>query len=114
MVLLLGNNVAKRDDSVLTPAQAREYLAEVGVPLIVLRNGKRRDDGWPAGLVASNMDNMAESLREVRQILDRQCIAWFGAELNPQRLAESLAGRSTAGRSRRGGSQQPGVGLGAG
>jgi len=90
VVLLLGNNVAKRDDSVLTPAQAREYLAEVGVPLIVLRNGKRRDDGWPAGLVAGNMDSMARGLREVEDLLERQCIAWFGAELNPQRLAEVL------------------------
>jgi len=90
VVLLLGDDVAERDDSVLTPAQARGYLAEVGVPLVVLRNGKRRDDGWPAGLAAGRFGEMADGLQRVRQIVDRQCVTWFGAEMNPQRLAEVL------------------------
>jgi hypothetical protein len=90
VVLLLGNNVHKRDGSNFSPRQAREYLAEVNVPLIVLRNGKRRDDGWPAGLPAINMEVMSKSLAAVRDLLDSQCIGWFSTKWHPSQLAERL------------------------
>ncbi len=90
VVLVLGNNVQKRDGSRFTPQQAREYLAEVGVPLLVLRNGKRREDGWPAGLSALNMEVMSKSLRTVREVLDAQCIAWFSSRWQPNRLEQEL------------------------
>ncbi len=90
VVLVLGNNVHKRDGSRFTPQQAREYLAEVGVPLLVLRNGKRREDGWPAGLSALNMEVMSKSLKTVREVLDAQCIAWFSSRWQPSQLEQEL------------------------
>ena len=90
VVLVLGNNVHKRDGSRFSPQQAREYLAEVNVPLMVLRNGKRQDDGWPSGLPALNMEAMSRSLRTVRDQLDAQCIGWVSKEWQPSLLAEQL------------------------
>ncbi|MCP3956643.1 MAG: hypothetical protein GY719_02200 [bacterium] len=90
VVLLLGNNVQKRDGSKFTPAQAREYLAEVNVPLVVLRNGRRQDDGWPEGLTTLDMEALSENLRTVRDVLDAQCIAWFSSRLRPSLLARAL------------------------
>ncbi len=90
VVLVLGNNVHKRDGSSFSPRQAREYLAEVGVPLLVLRNGKRREDGWPAGLSALNMEVMSKSLKTVREILDAQCMAWFSTRQQPSQLEQIL------------------------
>ena len=99
VVLVLGNNVHKRDGSRFTPQQAREFLAEVGVPLLVLRNGKRREDGWPAGLSALNMEVMSKSLKTVREVLDAQCIGWFSPDWSPSRLEQELpAGIRLAGR----------------
>jgi hypothetical protein len=77
VVLVLGNNVQKRDRSQFTPRQAREYLAEVGVPLLVLRNGKVREDGWPQGLMTLDMEAMSRNLRTVQEALERQCLAWI-------------------------------------
>ncbi|MDH3746415.1 MAG: hypothetical protein OES47_15055, partial [Acidobacteriota bacterium] len=87
VVLVLGNNAHKRDGSRFSPRQAREYLAEVNVPLLVLRNGKRREDGWPAGLPALDMEAMSRSLKTVRETLDQQCIGWFSSEWNPSQVA---------------------------
>ena len=90
VVLVLGNNVHKRDGSHFTPQQAREYLAEVNVPLLVLRNGKRKEDGWPPGLSALNMEVMSKSLRTVRDVLDAQCIGWFPSRWQPNKLEQEL------------------------
>ncbi|MCG6963354.1 MAG: DUF3631 domain-containing protein, partial [Acidobacteria bacterium] len=89
VVLLLGDK-ASQDSSSFTPSQAREYLAEVGVPLFVLRNGKVRDDGWPKGYPTRNMESMQEALEHVRNQLDRQCVAWFRGELSPNQVAALL------------------------
>ncbi len=98
VVLILGNKVSERDGSLFTPRQAREYLAEVGVPLVVLRHGKRRDDGWPAGLYALGQDGVAQNLDAIEEILDRQCLAWFPGELDAGRLADLPEGVRLAGR----------------
>ncbi|MDH3744603.1 MAG: hypothetical protein OES47_05815 [Acidobacteriota bacterium] len=90
VVLLLGNNAHKRDGSRFSPRQAREYLAEVNVPLVVLRNGKRREDGWPGGLPALDMEAMSRSLKRVRESLDAQCIGWFSSEWTPNQVAAAL------------------------
>ncbi len=90
VVLILGNNVQKRDGSRFSPQQAQAYLAEVNVPFFVLRNGKRREDGWPAGLPALNMESMSRSLRDVRDVIDRQCVAWFSSQQTPTQLAATL------------------------
>jgi len=90
VILVLGDRVQERDGSSFTPRQARDYLAEIHVPLIVLRYSKVRDDGWPAGLKTTEMVSMARNLGAVREALDRQCVVWFPSHLLPDRLAEVL------------------------
>jgi hypothetical protein len=90
VVLVLGDRVEQRDGSLFTAKQARDYLAEIHVPLIVLRYGKVRDDGWPQGLKTTEMVAMAGNLGRVREALERQCVVWFPSRLLPNRLAEAL------------------------
>lgn len=89
VVLLLGDSRVP-DASRFTAAQAQAYLAEVGVPLFVLRNGRVRDDGWPQGMPARNMESMAETMEVVQARLERQCVAWFPGEVNPSSLVQAL------------------------
>jgi hypothetical protein len=98
VVAILGNK-ADREGSAFTAEQAQAYLAEVGVPFYVLRNGKRRDDGWPAGVPVKNMEAMADALELIRNDLDRQCVAWFSGSMHPNQIAASLPeGVTIAGR----------------
>ncbi len=89
VVLMLGTK-SKDDSSQFTPDQARAYLAEVGVPLVVLRNGKLREDGWPNGIPVRNMEAMADALESIGAELGGQCVAWFNGEVHPDRIAASL------------------------
>lgn len=89
VVMILGNK-ADRDGSGFTAEEARAYLAEVGVPLYVLRNGKLRDDGWPAGVPVHNMEAMADALEMVKADLADQCIAWFPGTMHPNQIASAL------------------------
>ncbi len=98
VVVILGNK-ADRDGSEFSAEEARTYLAEVGVPLYVFRNGKLRDDGWPQGVPVRNMEAMADALETVRNDLDRQCVTWFPGSMHPNQIAASLpAGVEIAGR----------------
>ena len=65
VVAILGNHPEK-DGSGFTAEQAQNYLAEVGVPLFVLRNGKLRDDGWPEGVPVRTMEAAADALEAVK------------------------------------------------
>ena len=89
VVVILGNK-ADRDGSGFTAEEAQTYLAEVGVPLYVMRNGKLRDDGWPQGVPMRNMEAMADALEMVKNDLDRQCVTWFPGSMHPNRIAASL------------------------
>lgn len=89
VVLILGSKT-ERDDSQFTPEQARSFLAEVGVPLVVLRNGRGSDDGWPVGVPMHNMEAMADALEAVKARLETQCVAWFTGAIHPNRVAEML------------------------
>jgi len=98
VVVILGNK-ADRDGSGFSAEEARTYLAEVGVPLYVLRNGKLRDDGWPSGVPVRNMEAMADALETVKTDLAEQCIAWFPGQMHPNQIASALpAGIDIAGR----------------
>ncbi len=89
VILILGNK--SKDESVFSPQQAMNYLAEVGVPLVVLRSGKPKGDGWPEGLKNANMNSMAKNLEATLEELERQCVAWFeGGSRRPTQLAASL------------------------
>jgi hypothetical protein len=98
VVVVLGNK-ADRDGSAFSAAEAQTYLAEVGVPMFVIRSGKLRDDGWPAGVPAKNMEAMADALETIKERLQGQCVAWFPGNMHPNQIAASLpAGVEIAGR----------------
>lgn len=78
------------DASTYTPAEAQAYLAEVGVPLVVLRNGKRHDDGWPEGVPVFQMAALVTALEEIQAFLDRQCIVWLPNQLAARDVAAAL------------------------
>ena len=102
VVLILGNHPDK-DSSGFTAEQAQNYLAEVGVPLFVLRNGKLRDDGWPEGVPIRSMEATADALEAVKADLSRQCVAWFPGDRHLQAIAASLPeGIALAGRAGQG------------
>ena len=98
IVLILGNR-ADRDDSLFSAEQAQAYLAEIAVPLLVIRTAKVRDDGWPAGVKVHNMQSLATTLEALKERLDRQCIVWFHGEQNLNHIADALPqGVAIAGR----------------
>lgn len=98
VVLVLGG-WSGPDVSTFTPAQARAYLAEVGVPLLVLRNGKRHDDGWPEGTPVLQMRALAKALEDLDAALDRQCVVWLPTDVPAQAVTAGLPpGVTVAGR----------------
>ncbi len=98
IVLILGNR-AERDDSLFSAEQAQAYLSEIAVPLLVIRTAKVRDDGWPTGVKAHNMQSLATTLEALKERLDRQCIVWFHGEQHLSRIADALLqGVAIAGR----------------
>ena len=98
IVLILGNR-AERDDSLFSAEQAQAYLAEIAVPLVVIRTAKVRDDGWPTGVKVHNMQSLAKTLEALKERLDRQCIVWFHGEQNLNHIADALPqGVAIAGR----------------
>ena len=98
VVLLLGPEQG-RDSSRFTAPQARSYLAEIGVPLVVLRTAGSTVDPWPEGIRVGSMAALADAFAGVRQELDRQCVAWFPPETRGDEIAGSLpAGIVIAGR----------------
>lgn len=97
VVLVLGDG-PQDDESLFTPAQARSYLSEVGVPLVVLRTGKARDDGWPPGVKTPNMNALANALQHVQKQVLSQQVAWFrGARTTAGIAADLPSGFEVAG-----------------
>jgi hypothetical protein len=89
IVLILGNR-AERDESLFSAAAAQAYLAEIGVPLVVLRIGRIRDDGWPAGTRITSMRSFAEALEAVHEELNHQCVVWLKGDLGPDEVSRLL------------------------
>jgi hypothetical protein len=90
VVLLLGDRSRKRDDGSFTPRQARAYLGELGVPLVVFRNGDVRDDGWGEGLPAQTTFELINGLSTLRRLVASQCVFWFEGDRKPMEIAASL------------------------
>ncbi|MFV2073232.1 MAG: hypothetical protein ACC742_11360 [Thermoanaerobaculales bacterium] len=107
VVLILGSE-DRGDGSRFRPEQARSHLAEVGVPLVVLRSGggrDGRDDGWPEGMEVSGIASLADAFASVRARLGQQCVEWFPSAMHPNQIVASLPeGVTLAGRERRTGS----------
>ncbi len=98
VVLVLGSGTA-RDQSRFSSRQARSYLAEVGVPLVVLRTRDAVDDGWSTGFEVGSLPEFAHAIEAVRERIDDQCVMWFPAQMDPQQIAASLPdGTAVAGR----------------
>jgi len=98
VVLVLGAG-AGNDGSQFSPAQVRSYLAEIGVPLIVLRTGAAEGDSWPDGVRVKSIGDLAGAFEAVRGRIDEQCVEWFPAETHPSAISASLpAGIVVAGR----------------
>ena len=98
IALVLGNT-ADRDASIFSATQAQAYLAEIGVPLLVIRTGKLRDDGWPTGIKVHTMHAFATTLEHLKESLDQQCIVWIRGHQRLDRVAEMLPqGLEIAGR----------------
>ncbi|MCJ7753297.1 MAG: hypothetical protein MUP13_01900, partial [Thermoanaerobaculales bacterium] len=99
VVLVLGSGQAA-DTSRYSVEQVRSFLAEIGVPLQVIRTEQARSDGWPTGVEASSLDGFAVALEGVRDRIDTQCVAWFPALLEQRQVAALLPrGVAVAGRS---------------
>jgi hypothetical protein len=102
VVLVLGSG-RTADASRFSIEQVRSYLAEVGVPLQVIRTAPVRNDGWPPGREASTLDGFADALEGVRGRIDAQCIGWFPALLEQRQVAAliprgvTIAGRGDSG-----------------
>ena len=89
IVLVLGPG-QQPDGSLFTPAEARAYLSEIGVPLFVFRTGMVRGDGWPAGVKFITMWDLAKVLRGVaKQILSQQ-VVWYRGERSVASIAAGL------------------------
>lgn len=89
VVLVLGDR-QQDDENLFSPAQAREYLSEIGVPLFVLRTGKDRDDGWPEGTRITTMYALANALEEIRRQVLSQYVFWFPGERAVASIAADL------------------------
>ncbi len=89
IVLILGPEQL-RDESLFTPAEARAYLSEVGVPLFVFRTGKVRDDGWPAGVETITMFDLGKALRNIAKQVLSQHVVWYRGERSVAGIAADL------------------------
>lgn len=102
VILLLGERPRRHDHGSFTPSQARGYLQELGVPLIVLRDGEPHDDGWGEGLQARTSVGLIDALRVVRRLVASQCVFWFEGDKRPEEFAAQarppviLAGNASA------------------
>jgi hypothetical protein len=89
VVLVLGQGPAQ-DKSRFSVAQARAYLAEICVPLVVIRTPSAGRDGWPTSYEVGSLDELASALESVRNRIDNQCVGWFSADLQQQQIVALL------------------------
>ena len=100
VVVVLGDDEAKPDESAYGAADARRYLADILVPLEVWRLGRATGGDWPAGRRVVNADDLARAWESLRAGLDAQRICWIAEDLDPSafRLSPEDAGLALAGR----------------
>jgi hypothetical protein len=75
VVLVLGPGTESPAGRI-TAAQARSYLAEIGVPLHVIRTSGSKGDGWPEGAEVHSIGELARVFEDIRRSIDWQCVAW--------------------------------------
>ena len=100
LVLIVGADT--EDESVFSAIQARTYLTEVAVPLVVWRIGGAAAPGWPAGPVLRGPADLVAQLAALRQVLERQRVAWVRRRPDSRQVPPApppgvaLVGRETA------------------
>jgi hypothetical protein len=85
VVLVLGDE--RPDKSRFSAAEVRAYLAELMVPLIVLRAGEGPDAPWGAVKRIRSQSELTKALDEVAASLDRQRVAWIAGERAPAEIS---------------------------
>ncbi len=100
VVVVLGDDETRRDESAYGAAEVRRYLSEIFVPLEVWRVGKAARGDWPAGRRVASPDDIVRAWESLRASLDAQRICWIAEDLNPAtfRLSPEDAGLALAGR----------------
>ena len=100
VVLVLGDDEGRRDESLFGAAEARTYLSEIFVPLEVWRVGGTSGGAWGESRCVSTPQEFVDAFAAVRAELDAQRICWVAEDLDPAafRLAPEdkavvLAGR---------------------
>lgn len=84
VVLVLSSK--HHDDSTFAPADVQHYLQQIMVPLQVWRAGRPRADGWPQGMTV-NARSLVKAVRAIRDVLDRQRVAWVEGDFDSRSLA---------------------------
>ncbi len=98
-VVLILSGFDRPNISSFTAAQARAYLAEVMVPLVVWRVGDVAAPEWPDGPRLATAHDVQLALRDLRAEVDRQRIAWLEGLQDTRHLGRWLApGIALAGR----------------
>jgi hypothetical protein len=104
IVLILGTRrddlTVDQDESRFTPAQARAYLEQVMVPLLVWRVGDvTRETPWGSARVIGAPGDLRKALGSVRQELLNQRVLWMDGVSNPGSIHPALpSGVGIAGR----------------
>lgn len=87
VLLLLG---PKREDITrLDPEVVRDFLGDLGVPLVVWDlsgPGGAAPSAWAADVVIEDLDDLARATRRLRYLLDEQRIVWVSGRYLPQEL----------------------------
>ncbi len=96
VLVIVGDHSEK---SRFTVAQARTYLSEIMVPLLVWRVHPGIMDEWPRGPSATDPKDLS-MVDELARTLDAQRIAWVEGDVNPATLTlrEGETGFTIAGR----------------
>lgn len=90
VVLITGER--QRDDSQLKPAQARQYLASVGVPLFVWTTSGLAPAEWGDVRHVDTADRFRDAAGELLAEIQRQRIVWIGGDHMLDEVSVSGAG----------------------
>jgi VWFA-related protein len=99
-VLVLGDDEARPDESLFGPAEARGYLSEIFVPLVVWQLGRAEGGAWGEGRRITTPQEFVDAWAGLRAEIDAQRICWVAEDLDPAsfRLAPEDDGLVLAGR----------------
>ena len=90
VVLILGRD--QRDGSQFTPAQAREYLSSIGVPLFVW-SLTGASDSWPNAVDVSSPLAFAQAYGALIADIRSQRILWIEGDYLPAVARETTTGK---------------------